>query len=830
MSVCIFGFLLQNYTLVRRPAITFASINSTFASDTLLPFPFGSSTRILVQNLANFCTDNSAIMTTFALRNNIFTMSKHSLIRYALAILTILTSTLALADEVAHHGPWRVTWDSANQSFKLHHQRQDGSYRPIYVQSVPVAHYIINGNTREVSVRDFAQVTLTQQPCTDEMGEGTHYEFRFSEPSNGDPVWLTLHFWGYDQAPHLLTSLEVASTQELQSNYLAPIRTIAPFILYQDYSHNRILKIPFDNDGWVRYERRPLSGVTTSYEVTALYDPDHHESLVLGSVDHDHWKSAITVESTRNGRIEKMTVYSGASDSGTYDILPHGHVYGQQVSSARFHIGYDPDWRDALDAYADACTAVKPRRDNWPYGRPVGWMSWNVLESKNSYAANREIVQYYNDVLRPGGFANETGTYIISIDAWNNLSSQEERWLCEQADTLNMKVGTYDVPFTTWRDPNDLNVTYYESSLSRYTFADVVLRANGRPIEHGGALALDPTHPAVKARNAAYIRQKYNLGYRYFKLDFMTHGMLQADSYYNKNVHTAVEAYNEGMDYYLKQINKCEEPVYVDLSISPLFPYHHANGRRQTCDCWGTLSWSEFSVHALTTAWWTGRLYQYNDPDGLPMVGRGDQSYTTLAENRTRLTSGIISGQMLLADNFSLSDHSGYGNAELSQLRAKTLLTNPDINRLLSEPLYFRPLNGWNELGGQTGLAEPCLVSRGRDADYLVVFHFDAELGHPNFRGSVSLQEMGLDPQDIGEVRELWSGDVVTLQDEAIHFDIPARDCRIYRLAHRNGDGLDELPLSRPSLDGPIYTLSGQRVTTTRPGIYIIGGKKVLVR
>ena len=100
------------------------------------------------------------------------------------------------------------------------------------------------------------------------------------------------------------------------------------------------------------------------------------------------------------------------------------------------------------------------------------------------------------------------------------------------------------------------------------------MRANGKPIVYDGAYCLDPTHPAVKAQSASWIRSQINKGYRYFKLDFVTNGIMEADRYYNPEVHTGVEAYNEGFAYFVKQVDKFEVPVFIDLSIAPLFPYH----------------------------------------------------------------------------------------------------------------------------------------------------------------------------------------------------------------------------------------------------------------
>ena len=373
------------------------------------------------------------------------------------------------------------------------------------------------------------------------------------------------------------------------------------------------------------------------------------------------------------------------------------------------------------------------------------------MEAHNNYTDDKEVFQYFHETLQPAGFTNGKGKQIMSIDAWSGLSSNDEKYLIAQADTSELMVGCYGNPFCLWWDTKDttcLNQTYYSSSLSSYKAKEVVLRANGKPIVYDGAYCLDPTHPAVKAQSASWIRSQINKGYRYFKLDFVTNGIMEADRYYNPEVHTGVEAYNEGFAYFVKQVDKFDVPVFIDLSIAPLFPYHYANGRRQACDTWGTIGWTEYSMNAITAGWWTNGLYQYNDPDGLPMVGHGDQGSTTLAENRSRLTNGIVSGHVLLADNFSVTNSSGRGNPELSRTRANSLFTNADINAMLALDPNFRPVYGYNEYNGSSSGAEATVMMITDEYFYVVVFNYNSSVNAANITGTIPLDILGFTKED----------------------------------------------------------------------------------
>ena len=104
----------------------------------------------------------------------------------------------------------------------------------------------------------------------------------------------------------MLTDLSLEGDAAIRSNYLAPISVGTAYTLYMSNDGNRMLKVPFDNDGFGRYGKYKMSGEVTSYEVSVLYEGSSREGLVLGSVDHNLWKSAITANLSNNGAVNEL--------------------------------------------------------------------------------------------------------------------------------------------------------------------------------------------------------------------------------------------------------------------------------------------------------------------------------------------------------------------------------------------------------------------------------------------------------------------------------------------------------------------------------------------
>src|SRR5208337_1102009 len=112
------------------------------------------------------------------------------------------------------------------------------------------------------------------------------------------------------------------------SNYMSPLTsdTSSDCLTAGD---DRALFVPFDNDMWIRYDAVPFGGTVTSYEVSALYDNASREGMVIGSVEHDVWKTGI-VSTTSSNAITGLEVYGGITSTNiTHDVLPHGKVSGK---------------------------------------------------------------------------------------------------------------------------------------------------------------------------------------------------------------------------------------------------------------------------------------------------------------------------------------------------------------------------------------------------------------------------------------------------------------------------------------------------------------------
>src|SRR5581483_10413079 len=101
----------------------------------------------------------------------------------------------------------------------------------------------------------------------------------------------------YDHAPYFFVETVVTDANPIASRYLGAI-IVDPtdgggFVTPGTGSDPRVLDVPFDNDDWVRYDSRPLTGPFsgTGYEVGAVYDSASRHGLVVGSVTHDFWKT-----------------------------------------------------------------------------------------------------------------------------------------------------------------------------------------------------------------------------------------------------------------------------------------------------------------------------------------------------------------------------------------------------------------------------------------------------------------------------------------------------------------------------------------------------------
>ena len=678
---------------------------------------------------------------------------------FLLITLLFFSPSIHATDFTIEDGEWNIQYHSDVMRFDYNYKG-----KTILAKTSPGATYTLNDSDHTLTASSFTDISYTKEALNDEFGTGNRYTVSFT---GGDsPAYMELDICIYDKHEYLTTTLRLICEQEIASNYLAPIASNTPLQLFNG-TNNRMLLVPWDNDGFVRYASNFLNTNHTSYEVTAIYDGDSRNGLVLGSLTHDTWKSGIFLNASNRNTINTITCYSGASSDLTRDRIPHGKIKGKTISSAQMFVGFFDDWRIGLETFGHANTLVVPIRDTWKKGTPIGWNSWGVIKEQINYVNVTEIANYYKTHLYKEGFHNEQGNVIIDLDSFwaeglptDGLRTQ----FAADCKSRGQVPGIYWGPFANWGGLDN----HVEYTNNRYRFRECTLYSNGQPVTLDGAYCLDPTHPAVKERMREMFAQFRQWGYEYVKLDFMNFGAIQADFYYDKNVTTGIQAYNEGCKYLLEVAGD----MFLSLSIAPLFPYQYGNSRRISCDAWGTIGHTEYAMNALTYSWWTDRLYQYNDPDHVVLQGENESE----GANRARLTSAAITGMLLLGDNFSTT-YTERGNSTLSKARALKLATNPDVLDIVRLGKSFRPVYATNT---STTTADNLFVHHTDQYLYVAAINYYPVL--LPISGSIPLSKLGISESQIKSIKELWTGEQRQLQSEQLSYSVPACDARIYRI------------------------------------------------
>jgi alpha-galactosidase len=555
------------------------------------------------------------------------------------------------------------------------------------------------------------------------------YTIRSTAPGLPD---LLQHVWLYDSQPAIAIDAELVSKNgPVGTRHFDPVVLHGPGTIEDGKVDSlRVLHVPFDNDMWFRYDSIAVADIktaqtVTSNEVTAIYDNSSRQALVLGSITHDTWKTAIEAHVV-DGRLTGLDLYGGISSptgvrTDTHDTIPHGIVRGDHVNSPRIYIGSFADWRNGLEAYGAANAVIHPPL-KWAAGAPMGWNSWAAYAGKindHRYLASAAFVR---DTLVPQGFGNHKVIY-INLDAfWSNLDAVQLSDAVaiikgmHTADGTRFAPGIYWTPFAYWSDDLD---AFVEGTDMKYRYRDILLKAPDGSIlpKVDGGLAIDPTHPGAKARVNYFIQQFQRLGFQYLKLDFLSHGALEG-VHFDPSIQTGIQAYNAGM----KQIvDETANRMFLSLSIAPLFPSGYGNARRLSCDTKGHISGgdqsTEYMLNSLTYGWWASKNLYITDPDHVVLGEKADQGARSVAEGKSRLLSAIISGGMILDSSRLADDPQG------RQL-AQSIYNNRPWFAVAAENKTFRPLEG--DTGNK---ATDVFIRASVHGAYLALFNYDE--AHP---------------------------------------------------------------------------------------------------
>lgn len=629
-------------------------------------------------------------------------------------------------------------------------------------------------------------------------------------------------YFTFDGEQGFFIRLEIEAQGTISSNMIIPLAVDSPKgVTLGRTTDERMLLVPVDNDAWVRYESQQTAETAParrSFEVGAVYDNASRNGLVIGSIERDTWKTGIVAQGRpAGGGLDRLQVAAGLTDwsydYGTEDnrfqfnreTRPHAEISGPSISSPRVFVGRYDDWRRGMETFGDHVSETVNSR-TWDKGTPFGYNSWGGLGARagNGNEPMEQVSNFLADELP--GFKNTrpeaTGPYVGIDSYWDKLIDPQYEFERPDADwskienyvaqvkANDQEPALYFQPFAHfWIEGLDQKVrgTALCDGCPNQTLRQMALKVNGEPIKHNGAWALDPTNPGVINRGRLAMQKFRELGVRYIKIDFLTHGYVEADDWFDPSVHSGAEAFNAGM----KQVTDIlGDDMFVDLAISPLFASQFAHARRISCDIHGSMNnWHESDpdqyqkstenlLNSVTYGWWLDHVYAFNDGDHVQL---GNYYYDDNADaqlfdpphpriwpenhNRARVTSAVITGVYLISEDFTAS-----GDPELKE-RAKIMLQNPQVNAIAEIGRTFRPVEA------DTGFkANNLFVLHHDGADYLAVFNFDPQ--PKSF--DVDLARLGLS-KGKHTFTELWSGDESTMRG-AYQATVPAEDVALYRI------------------------------------------------
>lgn len=673
-------------------------------------------------------------------------------------------------------GKWTINYDEASHKTSF---VKEGKV----VLSGVSAKFKFDGKVYDTS--SLGKVDFSESKMEDAAGSATKYVIRYTDSGDASFPEVRQNFYLYDGAnDYFLTDVEIVSKSgEIATNYIAPIYTEAKDVFLPKNTSNRFITVPFDNDGFITYGSFPLSRPSDpsslgtgrvprdsiSFEVTSVFNGETQEGLVVGSVEHDKWKSAVrlTGSALSAAYLSRLEVFSGVTHSATRDavdgvVMSHGNVKGNTVKSAKMLVGLFADWRDGMETYGDINNKYSPKRA-WNGPTPFGWNSWGGMSTHVNYEGVISASDFIKENIQDKNDFGK-GVVFVGLDSyWDNMNWDQLKDFAQHCRENGQVPGIYWTPWCDWFPDNNRAM----EGNNGYFYQDAQLKVNGVKKKNCGAGCLDPTHPATISRLNYYIDRFKEMGFKYIKLDFMTNGIVEADSYYNKNITTGVEAYNYGMK---TLADRCGDDMFIVLSIAPLFPSQYANARRISCDAWGEMWHTNYMMNSLSFGWWLSKVYSYNDPDHLVM---GDRSKE---ENMSRMTTACVTGYCMLGDN--LSTKGSYVGSESSQQKAVTYTSNKQINDVIGLGKSFRPAYGHKVYGSNR--AVDLFTLETEDSYYVAYFNY----GEGEKKGELSLKSLGIDDEnvDVARSRELWFDAQVTIADGKLQYDLPNDQAKVYRL------------------------------------------------
>lgn len=393
----------------------------------------------------------------------------------------------------------------------------------------------------------------------------------------------------------------------------------------------------------------------------------------------------------------------------------------------------------------------------WNKATPLGWNSWGAIQTKLDLHKAKAVVDFFSDSCK--GFRNEDGTLYIDLDSfWDNLVKggmdgdvSQLTTFVEYCRSKHVKPGIYWAPFADWGK--------YDRRIegSSYRYPAGWITQHGIPVEVDGARALDPTYPGTKERILHYINRFKALGFEMIKVDFLGHGAMENDHFYNPAVTTGMQAYKEGMEF-LDSVLADKMLVYA--AISPTMATgRYVHMRRIACDAFSAIDNTEYTLNSTGYGWWQHRLYDFMDADHVVFNREKEGA------NRARLASALVTGTLVTGDDFS--------EAGPWRKAAQQLLQNKALLTLIKDGHPFRPIDA------NTGKsAVELFVKTMNGQTYIAAFNY----GNAPHTYGLPAARIGFKKGATITLKELFSQASSTMTG-TLQLNVAAGDAAIYQVA-----------------------------------------------
>ncbi|WP_343586183.1 T9SS type A sorting domain-containing protein [Flavobacterium sp.] len=617
-----------------------------------------------------------------------------------------------------------------------------------------------NSDQQYVST-NFASAVYSSESFTDNVGSGTKHIFTLS---GNYSLGMQQIFYTYTNKNYL--AVQVVLTGNGSNCYkMSPLTSnqVTPNFGTGD---TRAVFVPYDNDAWIRYNAYTLNSADfTASEVTNIYNNTNRKGLVIGSLEHTKWKTGVTVSGGGSSSAYVSVIAGWTKQDVTRDARGHGWVNVGQTScpSPKVMINATDDWRTGFEEFAQANAAMQPKYIfDWTTPKPIGWNSWGAMQTNINLTKAKAVVDFFHNDCP--AFKTQDNTLYIDLDSyWDNMSDAELAQFVTYAKSKGYKAGIYWAPFVDWGKYNR------QVEGSSYTYNQCWTKVNGNPLELDGAYAMDPTSPGTKARIHYFINRFKTAGFEMIKIDFLTHASIEADSFANNQLHTGMEAYQEGMKYLIDEIGGT---MLVQAAISPNLatgPFAHV--RRIACDAYTNINETDYTLNSTTYGWWQNQIYDYIDADHIVF------GTASIGQNRARLLSSVVTGTVIAGDDFSVAGQ--------WKTTAQSLLQNNDVMNVARNEMHFIPADG------NTGYnAANVFSATYNNVTYVAVFNY----GNTTMTNNISFSRLGLGSGNY-TVKELYSGATSTAQS-TLSVQLPQADAAIYAISNAG-------VLSAPSYNWP---------------------------